>query len=160
MCSLCQSTYWHCYILTHNTWPFNGIWIKFETQPKFGLLYLKIYSTNHNKIFHMSQQLHCHDMCNISLWSGECNINQSTANFGRVSNLIEIWLVGHAPGLNTVSLYHTLFRLDPRAGSRSSPILLDQQDKQVPWQLAHLAGRNLRMVESSTPWVWMVPCAS
>ena len=37
-------------------------------------------------------------MCKISLWSLECILNQSTANFGRISNSIEKSLVGWAPG--------------------------------------------------------------
>ena len=43
-------------------------------------------------------QLHCHDVCKILLWSVEYILNQSTANFGQISNLIEIVLVGRAPG--------------------------------------------------------------
>ena len=34
----------------------------------------------------MSQQLHCCDMCKISLWLVEYILNQSTVNFGRISN--------------------------------------------------------------------------
>ena len=58
----------------------------------------KICSTDHNEILHKSRQLHCRDMRKILLWSVEYIINQSTANCGRISNLIEISLVGQAPG--------------------------------------------------------------
>ena len=37
-------------------------------------------------------------MRKISLWSVEYSLNQSTANFGRISNSIEISLVVRAPG--------------------------------------------------------------
>ena len=36
-------------------------------------------------------------MCKISLWSVEYILNQSTTNFGWVSNSIEISLLGLAP---------------------------------------------------------------
>ena len=45
----------------------------------------------------MSRQLHCRDVCKILLWLVEYILNQSTANFGRISNSIEIALVGWAP---------------------------------------------------------------
>ena len=38
------------------------------------------------------------DVCKISLWSLQCISNQSTENFGRISNSIEMSLVGRAPG--------------------------------------------------------------
>ena len=38
-------------------------------------------------------------MCKISLWSVEYISNQSTVNFGRISNSIEILLVGRVPGV-------------------------------------------------------------
>ena len=52
--------------------------------------------TDHKEILHTSRQLHCRDVCEISLWSVENILNQSTAKFGRISNLIEI-SVGRAP---------------------------------------------------------------
>ena len=38
------------------------------------------------------------DVCKISLWLVEYISNQNAANFGRISNSIEISLVGRAPG--------------------------------------------------------------
>ena len=38
------------------------------------------------------------DVCKMSLWSVAHILNQSTANLGRISNSIEISLVGQAPG--------------------------------------------------------------
>ena len=47
----------------------------------------------------MSLQLHCRDVCQVSLWSVEYIIlNQSTWNFGLISNSIEMSLVERAPG--------------------------------------------------------------
>ena len=40
----------------------------------------------------MPRQLHCRDVCRISLWSVVYVLNQSPANFGRISNLIKISL--------------------------------------------------------------------
>ena len=53
--------------------------------------------TDHNGILHMSRQLHCRDVCKILLWSVEYILNQSTANFGQISNSIEIALMGRVP---------------------------------------------------------------
>ena len=49
--------------------PINGISIECEIRPKFVVLWFKICSTEHNEILHMSRQLHCRDVCKISLWS-------------------------------------------------------------------------------------------
>ena len=81
--------------------PTNDISIEFKILPKFGVLQFKIYVTDHNKILHTSRQCNCRDVCKISLWSVECILNQSPANFGRISTSIEISLVGQAPGLIT-----------------------------------------------------------
>ena len=48
--------------------PTNDISIEFEIQPKFAVLWCKIYSSDHNEILHMPRQLHCLGMCKISLW--------------------------------------------------------------------------------------------
>ena len=50
------------------------------------MLSFKICLTDHNEILHMSQQLHCRDVCKILLWSVENILIQSTTNFGRISN--------------------------------------------------------------------------
>ena len=57
-----------------------------------------MYLTNHNDILHTSWQLHCRDVSTILLWSVVYIFNQSTTNFGRISNSIEMPLVGRAPG--------------------------------------------------------------
>ena len=54
---------------------------------------------DHNDILHTSRQCHCRDVCKISLWSVEYIRNYSVLNFYRISNSIEICLVGQAPGL-------------------------------------------------------------
>ena len=71
--------------------PTNDISIKFEIQQKFAtVLWFKVHSTNHNEILHTSRQLHCRDVCKISLWSVQHILNQSTPNFYRISNLMEL----------------------------------------------------------------------
>ena len=44
--------------------------------------------------FVQSRQLHCRDVCKISLWSIKHILNQSTSNFGLIFYLIKIFLVG------------------------------------------------------------------
>ena len=52
------------------TRPTNDISIEFVIRPKIAVLWFKIYSTDHNKILHMSRQCNCRDVCKISLnWS-------------------------------------------------------------------------------------------
>ena len=55
-----------------------------------------MYWTDHNKILHMSWQCNCRDVCKILLWSLEYVLNYSTPYFDRISNSIEILLVGWA----------------------------------------------------------------
>ena len=69
-----------------------------KIQWNFVMVLFITYSADHNEILHTSRQLHCHDVCKIPLWSAEYILNQSTAYFGRISNSIEISLVGRAPG--------------------------------------------------------------
>ena len=57
-----------------------------------------MHSTDYNEILHTSRQLHCRDVCNISLWSVRYILNWSTPTFGRISNSIEISSVGRVPG--------------------------------------------------------------
>ena len=63
---------------------------------KFVVLLLITYSTDHNEILHTSQQWHCCDVCKILLWLVNHTLNQSTANFHRISNTIKIPLVRQA----------------------------------------------------------------
>ena len=74
--------------------PTNNISIEFEIRSKFGVLYFKIYLTDHNDILHKSRQYNCRDVSKISVWSMGYILNQNTANFGRISNSIEISLIG------------------------------------------------------------------
>ena len=83
--------------------PTKQISIEFEIRWKFKTLLCKICGADHNHILHTSRQCNCHDVCKISLWSVECIRNYSVLNFHRISNSIEICLVGQAPGLQTSS---------------------------------------------------------
>ena len=66
----------------------NDISIEFEIQWNFSMSWCKIYSTNYNNNFSHVLQSVGH------------NLNQSTPNFDRISNLIVIPLVGRTPGLD------------------------------------------------------------
>ena len=83
------------------TWrrrPTSNISIEFESRPKFEVLWVKMYSADHNEILFMSRQFHCCDVCKISLRSVWHILNYSTLNVDRISNSIEILLVGRGPG--------------------------------------------------------------
>ena len=80
--------------------PTNDISIEFEIRPKFAVLWFKIYSTDHHEILHTPRQCNCRDVRKIPLWSVRHILIQSATNFGRISNSIEISLVGRAPGLD------------------------------------------------------------
>ena len=47
--------------------PTNDISIEFEIQPKFEVLSIHAYITNHNEISHTLRQCNCRDVCKISL---------------------------------------------------------------------------------------------
>ena len=80
--------------------PTKHISIEFEIRWKFKTLWCKIFAADHNDILHTSRQWHCRDMCKIWLWSAANILHQSVLNFHRISNSIEICLVGRAPGLH------------------------------------------------------------
>ena len=54
---------------------------------------------SHQKFAHITTVIHCRDVCKILLWSVKNILNHITANFGRISNSIEISLVGQGPDL-------------------------------------------------------------
>ena len=54
------------------------------------------YSADHNEILYASRPCTCRDVYNISLWSVEHILNQSTLDFVQISKSIEIPLVGLA----------------------------------------------------------------
>ena len=59
-----------------------------------------MFTINHNNILHTSWQLHSRDVCKISFWLVEYILKQSTVNFGHISNLIKMLLVGRAPDIH------------------------------------------------------------
>ena len=79
--------------------PTNDISIDLEIRSKFQVQWFKMYSTDHNKILHTSWQCNCCDFSKISLWSIEYIFNYSTPTFDRISNSIEMLLLGWGPGL-------------------------------------------------------------
>ena len=55
--------------------PTNDISMECEIQPKFAVLWFKMYSTDHKEILHTSQQFNSRDMCKILLWSADHILN-------------------------------------------------------------------------------------
>ena len=93
------------------TRPTKGNSIEFEIRSNFGVLWFDICSTERNEILHTSRQLYCRDVCKISLWSAKYVLIESAANFGLISNSIEISLVGRAPSTRRFNLrvpYHEM----------------------------------------------------
>ena len=78
--------------------PTNDISIELEIQWKFVMLLFITYLVDHNEMLHTPRQWHCRDVHKMWLWSAEHILNQSTAKSDRISNSIEISLVGQAPG--------------------------------------------------------------
>ena len=83
----------HTSILVPGALPPKGNSIEFEIRSNFAVVLFEICSTDRNEILHTSRQLR-----KISLWSAEYVLNKSIANFGQISNSIEISLVGRVPG--------------------------------------------------------------
>ena len=54
---------------TNDILPTNDISVDFEIQPKFSVLWFKIYCIDHDKILHISRQYNCRDVCKIPLWT-------------------------------------------------------------------------------------------
>ena len=99
----CHARYWK--VRERGAHPTNDISIESEILPKFGVFWFKMSFTDHNEILHMSQQLHCCDVCKILLWSVEYILSQITAKFCRISYSIEILLVGRAHGLISLQVF-------------------------------------------------------
>ena len=55
--------------VTSGTRPTYVISIELEIRPKFGGIWCKTWSTDHNIILHMPRHCNCRDVCKISLWS-------------------------------------------------------------------------------------------
>ena len=77
------------------------------------MLWFQMYPTNHNEILHTSRQLHCRDMCQISLWLVEHILNSNILNFDRISNSNEKALVERAPGARPTNDISIEFEIRP-----------------------------------------------
>ena len=55
--------------------PTDGISIELEIRSNFGVLWFKIYSTDHKEILSTSWQCYCRDLYKILLWSSEYIMN-------------------------------------------------------------------------------------
>ena len=77
--------------------PTNAILIEFGLRQKFAVLLFKMCSTDHNEILQTSRQCNCKQK--FIVISG-AYFKEGTPNFDRISNSIEIPLVGRTPGHN------------------------------------------------------------
>ena len=78
--------------------PTNDILMKFEIHRQFCNALVQNESDWSLQILHTPRQEDCRNVNKITLWSVEQILNQSTEIFYRISNSIEISLVGGAPG--------------------------------------------------------------
>ena len=67
------------------------------------------YSVDNNQVLHTSRQLHCRDVCKMSLWSFKHILNQNIVNFDQISNSMKYrWWDGRQDRGRTLSRRHTL----------------------------------------------------
>ena len=78
------------------TRPTNNVSIEIEIRWNVTMLLFIVYSLDHREILHTSRQSYCREESNNSLWSVGYSLHKSTTNFERISNSIEIPLVGLA----------------------------------------------------------------
>ena len=62
-------------------------------------------SADRGAVLHTSRPLHCRGVCKISLWSVGYALTRSASDFGRVSALVRVSLVGQAPELWNLDMY-------------------------------------------------------
>ena len=92
--------------------PTMWISIEFEIRSKFGVLWFKMCSTDHNEILHMSRQYYCRDKWKNLLRLAEYLMNKSITNFHWISNSIEISLVGWVPAMYGMTMVSILKKTD------------------------------------------------
>ena len=85
--------------------PNNGICIGFGFRSGFGVLWFGVCSADRRAVLHTSRPLHCRGVCEISLWSVGYVLSRSASDFGRVSGLVRVSLVGQAPELWNLHMY-------------------------------------------------------
>ena len=116
---------------------------------------------NHNEILYMSWQCKCRDLCKISLWWVEYILNQSTANFGQISNLIKISLVGWVPGMIPRRICVTLQLLIIYGLTKCNGVILRGVTYEGfvwwrPWSLLHWPCLECHpWWRASWPWGWL-----
>ena len=85
--------------------PTDGIYIGFGFRSGFGALWFGVCSADRWAVLHTSRPLHCRGVCEISLWSVGYVLGRSASDFGRVSGLVRVSLVGQAPELWNLHMY-------------------------------------------------------
>ena len=84
--------------------PTDGILVEFEIRSGFRVLWFEVCLADRRGTLHMSRQLHCRGVCKILWWSVGYILGRSAADFDRVSNSIEVSLVGRAPGVTQAGI--------------------------------------------------------
>ena len=85
--------------------PIDGIYIGFGFRSGFGVLGFGVCSADRWAVLHTSRPLHCRGVFEISLWSVGYVLGRSASDFGRVSGLVRVSLVGQAPELWNLHMY-------------------------------------------------------
>ena len=85
--------------------PTDGIYIGFGFRSGFGVLWFGVCSADRGAVLHTSRPLHCRGVCEISLWLMGYVLSRSASDFGRVSGLVRVSLVGQAPELWNLHMY-------------------------------------------------------
>ena len=85
--------------------PSDGIYIRFGFPSGFGVLWFGVCSADRGTVLQTSRPLHCHGVCEISLWLVGYVLSRSASDFGQVSGLVRVSLVGQAPELWNLHMY-------------------------------------------------------
>ena len=94
-----------------------------------------------------SRQLHCRDVCKISLWSVECILNHSTANFGRISNSIEMSVSGTGAWIGQMTSFKMAALADDISRNLVTRVLWEAG--RIPWKSKICPLRRDRIVSVS-----------
>ena len=100
---------WGSWPVTLKCWPgvcpTDGISIGFGFRSGFGVLWFGVCSADRGAVSHTSRPLHCRGVSKISLWSVGYVSSRSASDFGRISGLDRVLLVGQAPELWNLHMY-------------------------------------------------------
>ena len=94
---------WHSMLTRHlSHWRYS---YRVRVRSGFGVLRFGVCSADRGAVLHTLRPLHSRGVCEISLWSVGCVLSRSVSDFGWVSGLVRVSLVGQAPGLWNLHMY-------------------------------------------------------